>query len=130
LRVIDVQAAQEGVGGIAGAGQVIAVELDLVRGQRLQLRRDVVRSDTFRHDATWQVSCVRCERRNAEGGGAETGQGDDHRGREAAGVALDESSGALDGGGHGAVNRVQRTQFGFPGLAARLAASRQAARDG
>ena len=109
--VVDVQAAQQRVGGVAQARQVVAIELELVGSQRLELGVDVQRSDRFGHDVPRKVRCVGGHRRDAESGGAKARQRQHHRVREAAGVAGDELSGALQGGRRSAIEGIQRTQF-------------------
>ena len=55
----DVEAGQQRVGGVAGAGQVAAEQVDVLAGERVELRLHVVGGDFLRDSFAWAVSTHR-----------------------------------------------------------------------
>ena len=67
--------AQQGVGGVAAARQLVAGQLQLVRGQRFELRGEVGQRERFLdHLRCGRSRGIGRQRRDAEGGDAEARQ--------------------------------------------------------
>ena len=109
--VADAQAGEKGVGGVAGAGDVAAEQVEVVLGERLDLRPQVGHRDAFGDDAPRQGGRVRDHRRDAERRGGEAGQAERDRRGERFRVASGEAGSVRRGVSPGELKRGQRFQF-------------------
>ncbi len=92
-RIADVEPREQAVGRVAAACEVCAVELQLMFGQRVELRLYVLWVDVFGHQPLRPARRVRCHRGDAECRDPEPGQPQYHGGRGAARMGCDEPAG-------------------------------------
>jgi hypothetical protein len=111
LRIVDRETPQQRVGRVAGASQVVAIQLEIVVSERLQLGCDTVLHDLFGDHPARQVGRVRHQWCKSERGGAKAGQGKTDRRGDLARVAGDEMSGLRGDGVERAIYRIKRIQF-------------------